>query len=685
MMWEGKKLVLQTGKMARQATGAVVATYGDTMVLATVVAASEAGEEQDFFPLTVNYQEKFAAGGKIPGSFNRREGRPSTPEILISRLIDRPIRPLFPKTFRNEVQLIATTYNYDKENKPDVVAMIASSAALAIAGIPFMGPIAAARVGYIGGKYVVNPVLKQMEKSELDLIVAGTKDGVLMVESEAGELSEDIMLGAVEKGFKSFQAVIRLINELKKEAGKTPWDVPAESKAYKPLYASFKNLVGKKLEKAFTIKEKQKRAETIASLKAAALDSIREGDGDSAKIAAEVFEKLSADTMRAAVIDGRPRIDGRDNKTVRPIECEVGILNRNHGSALFTRGETQALVSATIGVKDDEQLEDDLDGIRGERFMLHYNFPPFSVGEIKRLGSQSRREIGHGKLAWRANHAVLPTLEEFPYTIRVVSDVTESNGSSSMATTCGASLALMDAGIPVKAPVAGIAMGLVKEGKSFAILTDIMGDEDHLGDMDFKVAGTKNGITALQMDIKITSITFEIMKLALAQAREGRHHILDKMMKAIKGPRKELSKYAPTITTIEINPKKIREVIGSGGSVIRSITEKTNTKIDIEDDGKVQIAGISGEDIQAAIDMISAITVEPEVGHIYDGKVVKLMDFGAVVSFMGNKDGMVHISEISDEKVKKVSDVLKVGDSVRVLLTESRDGKNRLSMKKVKK
>jgi polyribonucleotide nucleotidyltransferase len=685
IMWEGRKLVLQTGKIARQATGAVAATYGDTMVLATVVAAGEVSEEQDFFPLTVNYQEKFAAGGKIPGSFNRREGRPTTPETLISRLIDRPIRPLFPKTFRNEVQLIATTYNYDKENKPDVVALIAASACLAISGIPFMGPIGAARVGYADGKYVINPTLKQLEKSSLDLVVAGTKDGVLMVESEAEGLSEDEMLGAVQAGFKSFQPVIKLIGELKKAAGKDPWAVPEESRAYKPLYASFRNIVGKKLEKAFTIKEKQKRAEEIASLKQTALDSIKEGDEESLKAAPGVFEDLSAEIMRAAVLAGKPRIDGRSSTAVRPIECEVGILNRNHGSALFTRGETQALVSATIGVKDDEQLEDDLDGVRGERFMLHYNFPPFSVGEIKRLGAQSRREIGHGKLAWRANHAVLPSHEEFPYTIRIISEVTESNGSSSMATTCGASLALMDAGIPVKAPVAGIAMGLVKEGKNFAILSDIMGDEDHLGDMDFKVAGTKNGITALQMDIKITSITFEIMKLALAQAKEGRQHILEKMAKAIKGPRKELSKYAPTVTTIEINPKKIREVIGSGGSVIRNITEKTNTKIDIEDSGKIQIAGTSGEDIQAAIDMISAIVVEPEVGQIYEGKVEKLMECGAIVSFMGNKDGMVHISEISAEKVKKVSDVLKVGDSVRVLLTESKDGKNRLSMKKVKK
>jgi polyribonucleotide nucleotidyltransferase len=675
--WEGRKLTLQTGKIARQATGAVLAQYGDTMVLATVVAAKEPKEGQDFFPLTVNYIEKFASGGKIPGSFKRREGQPSTDEVLTCRLIDRPVRPLFPETFRNEVQIIATVFNYDKENRPDIVALIASSAALAVSGIPFMGPIAAARVGYIDGKHIVNPTNKELEKSGLDLVVAGTAEGVLMVESEASGLSEEIMLGAVEAGFKSFQKVVKTINELAHDAGKARWAVPELPAGYKELASSVKSKVGAALAKAFTIKDKAARGEEIARLKELALEGVEE---ENHKLAKNVFEDLAAETMRAAVLEGKPRIDGRKNDQIRPIECEVGILGRNHGSALFTRGETQAVVSATIGIKDDEALEDDLDGIRGERFLLHYNFPPYSVGETGRMGAPSRREIGHGKLAWRANHRILPTLEEFPYTIRVVSDITESNGSSSMATTCGASLAMMDAGIPVKAPVAGIAMGLVKEGSKFVVLSDIMGDEDHLGDMDFKVAGTKDGITALQMDIKITSVTFDIMKQALEQAHEGRLHILGKMKDAIKGPRKELSKYAPTVTTIQISPKKIREVIGSGGSVIRSITEKTQTKIDIEDDGTVQIAGTDGDAIQAAIDIINEITAEPEIGRTYEGKVVKLMEMGAIVEF-GRADGMVHISEISDKKVKKVSDALKVGDPVKVVVLETRDGKTRLSMK----
>ena len=685
IMWEGKKLTLQTGKIARQATGAVMATYGETMVLATVVAAKEAKEDQDFFPLTVNYQEKYASAGKIPGSFNRREGRPSVHETLISRLIDRPIRPLFPETFKNEVQVIATVFNYDKENNPDIVAMIASSAALAISGIPFMGPIGAARVAYVDGKYVINPTLKEQAGTKLDLVVAGTNEGVLMVESEANELTEEVMLGAVEAGFNSFQPIIKLINTMAKEVGNEKWEIPARPAEYETVMQSFKDLIGKELKKAYTIKAKHERADKIAEIREKAIASLPEDDEVSLRIAPTVFSDLEAEIMRTAVLKGEPRIDGRDNKTVRPIECEVGILGRNHGSALFTRGETQALVSATIGIKDDEQLEDDLNGVRGERFMLHYNFPPFSVGECGKLGSPGRREIGHGKLAWRANHAMLPSEAEFPYTIRVVSDITESNGSSSMATTCGASLAMMDAGIPVKAPVAGIAMGLIKEGDKFAILTDIMGDEDHLGDMDFKVAGTANGITALQMDIKITSITFEIMKQALAQAHEGRKHILGKMAEAITAPRESLSKYAPTIVEIQVNPKKIREIIGSGGSVIRSICEQSNTKIEIEDTGSVKIAGTSQEEIQKAIDIINEICVEPEVGKIYEGTVSRIMDFGAVVSFLGNNDGMVHISEIQEEKVGKVGDVLKVGDKVKVLLTEIKDGKNRLSIKQAKK
>ncbi|MDR1008723.1 MAG: polyribonucleotide nucleotidyltransferase [Rickettsiales bacterium] len=688
MKWEGKELVLQTGKIARQATGAVLATYGDTAVLATVVAAKEAKPDQGFFPLTVNYIEKFASGGKIPGSFKRREGQPSTDETLTARLIDRPIRPLFPESFKNEVQVVLTVFNYDKQNSPDIVAMIAASAALAVSGIPFAGPIGGARVAYKDGKYIINPTLKELDGTELDLVVAGTKEGVLMVESEASQLSEEVMLGAVEAGFESFQGVIKLIAELAKDAGKAKWEIPTVSEDFKIVDKIVRDSVGKDLEKAYSIKEKLARQDAVHAAEAKAKEAVNkitntEGEHDQLTITS--FENLSAEIMRGAVLAGKPRIDGRDTKTIRPIECEVGIFNRNHGSALFTRGETQAIVTATIGVKDDEQLEDDLDGVRGNPYMLHYNFPPYSVGETGRMGAPGRREIGHGKLAWRANHAVLPSHEDFPYTIRVVSDVTESNGSSSMATTCGANLAMMDAGIPVKAAVAGIAMGLIKEGDKFAILSDIMGDEDHLGDMDFKVAGTKDGITALQMDIKITSITFEIMKKALEQALEGRKHILGKMASAIKEPRKEMSQYAPTIRTIEINPKKIREVIGSGGSVIKGITEKTQTKIDIEDSGVVKISGLSGDDIQAAVDIIMGIAADPEVGKIYDAKVIKLMEFGAIVTFGTNFEGMIHVSEISSDKgrLKSPADVLKVGDVVKAVVVEPKDGKTRLSMKKV--
>jgi len=684
IMWEGKQLTLQTGKIARQATGAVYATYGETVVLATVVASKEMKEGQDFFPLTVNYQEKYASAGKIPGSFLRREGRPSVHETLISRLIDRPIRPLFPETFKNEVQVIATVYNYDRENNPDILAMVASSAALSISGIPFMGPIGAARVAYINDKYVVNPTKSEFVDTKLDLVVAGTSEGVLMVESEAGELSEETMLGAVEAGFKSFQPIIKLINEMKVEVGNENWEIPVQVPEYATLKTRFEKEFGEEIKNAYKIKAKLERQEALAGIKERAFATIAEDDEVSLRVAPSVFSDIEAEVMRGAVLRGEPRIDGRDTKTVRPIECEVGILGRNHGSALFTRGETQALVSVTLGVKDDEQLEDDLNGIRGERFMLHYNFPPFSVGECGKLGSPGRREIGHGKLAWRANHAMLPNYEDFPYTIRVVSDITESNGSSSMATTCGASLALMDAGVPVKAPVAGIAMGLIKEGDKFAILTDIMGDEDHLGDMDFKVAGTEKGITALQMDIKITSITFDIMRQALAQAHEGRKHILSKMAKAIKEPRSELSKYAPTVFEMSIPPKKIGEVIGTGGSVIRSICEKTNTKIEIEDNGTVKIAGTSADEIEAAKKIIDDICAEPVIGKIYDGEVTKIMEFGAVVTFMNGAEGLVHISEIQENRVKKIEDVLNLGDKVRVVVTEIKDGKTRLSMKQVK-
>jgi len=682
MKWEGKKLTLQTGKIARQAGGAVLATYGDTVVLATVVAAKEALPAQDFFPLTVNYQEKFASGGKIPGSFKRREGQPSTDETLTSRLIDRPIRPLFPETFRNEVQIVPTVFNYDKENRPDIVALIATSAALAVSGIPFAGPIGAARVGFKDGKYIINPTLAEQAESQLDLVVAGTSEGVLMVESEAKMLSEEVMLGAVKAGFDSFQPVIEMINDLAKKAGKERWAEPVRPAAYDEVLTWMKGAAKSELSAALSIKDKLERQDARKAVLTKLKSHYAEDSAELAMIPA-VFEDYTAEVMRGAVLDGKPRLDGRKSTDIRPIECEVGIFNRNHGSALFTRGETQAIVTATIGVKDDEALIDDLNGISFDRFMLHYNFPPYSVGEIKRMGSPGRREIGHGKLAWRANHPVMPSFEEFPYTVRIVSDVTESNGSSSMATTCGASLALMDAGIPVKAPIAGIAMGLIKEGDKFVILSDIMGDEDHLGDMDFKVAGSKDGITALQMDIKITSITFDIMKKALEQAKEGRLHILGKMADAIKAPRKNLSQYAPTIKTIEIPTKKIREVIGSGGTVIREIQEKTGTKIDIEDSGKVNVSGTSAESIEAALAIIHDIVDDPEVGKVFTGKVVRIMDMGAIVEF-GRHDGMVHISEISKNRVAKVEDALKIGDEVKVLLMESREGKNKLSMKRAK-
>ena len=687
MNWEGKELVLQTGKIARQATGAVMATYGETTVLATVVANKEPKPDQGFFPLTVDYQEKFSSAGKIPGSFKRREGQPSTDEVLTARLIDRPVRPLFPDNFKNEVQVVATVFNYDKQNKPDILAMVACSAALAISGVPFAGPIGAARVAYKDKKYIINPTLSELVDTELNLVVAGTKDGVLMVESEANQLPEDVMLGAVEAGFKSFQAVIKLINEMVAEAGKAKWELPAVNENFPVVEKIVRDAITADLQAAFGIKEKQARTEAVHAAQKKAREKVAEitnTTGELNQFAAVAYENLSAEILRGAVLAGEPRIDGRDTKTVRPIECEVGIFSRNHGSALFTRGETQAIVSATIGVKDDEQLLDDLDGVRNDPYMLHYNFPPFSVGEVGRIGAPKRREIGHGKLAFRANRAVYPSFEEFPYTIRILADITESNGSSSMATTCGTSLAMMDAGIPVKAAVAGIAMGLIKEGEKYVILSDIMGDEDHLGDMDFKVAGTSAGITALQMDLKITSISFDIMKKALAQACDGRKHILGEMAKAIKEPRKELSAYAPTIRSITINPKKIREVIGSGGSVIKALTEKTQTKIDITDDGVIKIAGTDGDNIQRAIDLIMEIAAEPEVGQLFDAKVIKLLDIGAIVSFGKNFEGMVHVSEIDNKRIEKPSDVLKVGEIVKVIVVEPKDGKTRLSIKKAK-
>jgi polyribonucleotide nucleotidyltransferase len=682
--WGGRKLVLETGKMARQADGAVVARYGETVVLATVVGAHTPRPGIDFFPLTVDYQEKYFAAGKIPGGYFKREGRPTERETLVSRLIDRPIRPLFAEGYRNETQVIITVLSHDMENDPDIVAMVAASAALTLSGIPFMGPIAAARVGFIEGAYVLNPPVDQMPNSKLDLVVAGTADAVLMVESEAQELDEQTMLGAVMFGHRSMQPVIDGIIRLAEKAAKEPRDVPVdESKA---ALDKIKAWAAAELASAFQIPEKHLRRDKIADIRArAAQDFVGEGEG---KLAENKFNSLfhdvEGDVMRNAVLDTGKRIDGRDTKTVRPITAEVGILPRTHGSALFTRGETQALVVATLGTGEDEQYVDSLEGTYKQHFMLHYNFPPYSVGETGRLGAPRRRDIGHGKLAWRAVHPLLPKKEEFPYTLRVVSEITESNGSSSMATVCGTSLALMDAGVPLKRPIAGIAMGLIKEGERFAVLSDILGDEDHLGDMDFKVAGTDQGVTSLQMDIKISGITEEIMRVALDQANHGRLHILGEMAKAISHARDQLGEHAPRIEQIKIPVDKIREVIGSGGKVIREIVEKTGAKINVEDDGTVKIASADGESIRAALKWIKGIVAEPEIGEIYDGKVVKVMDFGAFVNFFGPKDGLVHISELAPRRVAKTSDVVKEGDTVKVKLLGFDDrGKVRLSMKAV--
>ncbi len=681
--WAGKTLILETGKVARQADGAVVASYGDTVVLATVVGAKAAKPGQDFFPLTVNYQEKFYAAGRIPGGFFKREGRPTERETLVSRLIDRPIRPLFPEGFRNEVQVIVSVLSHDLENDPDVVALVAASAALTLSGIPFFGPVGAARVGYINGEYVLNPTVSQCEESNLDLVVAGTTEGVLMVESEASELSEEIMLGAVTFGHAGFQPVIQAIIELAELAAKEPWALAEESEETKTLKARVDALARASITEAYKETQKQVRYEKIgAAKKEAAAKLVEEGlDADAAK---GLFKELEADIVRNAILDTGLRIDGRDTKTVRPILAEVGVLPRTHGSSLFTRGETQALVVATLGTAQDEQVVDAIEGEFKEHFMLHYNFPPFSVGETGRMGSPGRREIGHGKLAWRAVHPLLPTKEAFPYTLRVVSEITESNGSSSMATVCGTSLALMDAGVPLKHPVAGIAMGLIKEDKGFAVLSDILGDEDHLGDMDFKVAGTENGVTSLQMDIKITSITPEIMKIALEQAKGGRLHILGEMAKALTGNRQGVSANAPKIVTIQVPKDKIRDVIGTGGKVIREIVETTGAKVDINDDGTVKIAASDDKKIQAAIEKIKGIVAEPEVGVIYTGKVVKTADFGAFVNFLGAKDGLVHISELGQGRVAKTTDVVKQGDTVKVKVIGFDDrGKVKLSMRVV--
>ena len=682
--WGGRPLILETGRIARQADGAVLATYGETTVLATVVAERSAKPGLDFFPLTVNYQEKAYAAGKVPGGYFKREGRPSEKETLVSRLIDRPIRPLFVKGFKNETQVIATVLSHDLENDPDVVAMVAVSAALTISGVPFRGPIGGARVGYIDGEYVLNPTIDQMQETNLDLVVAGTSDAVLMVESEADELSEEVMLGAVMFGHKHFQPVIEACIRMAEKAAKEPREM--EEKDDSALEAKVAELAKSGLEAAYQEADKQSRQEAIAALRDKVKDELLdEASGDEERNAlGSAFKGLESDIVRTGILDTEKRIDGRGLADVRPIVSEVNVLPRAHGSALFTRGETQALVVTTLGTGDDEQFVDALEGTYKENFLLHYNFPPFSVGETGRVGFTGRREIGHGKLAWRALKAMLPSREDFPYTLRLVSEITESNGSSSMATVCGASLAMMDAGVPLKKPVAGIAMGLIKEGDRFAVLSDILGDEDHLGDMDFKVAGTEVGITSLQMDIKITGITEEIMQVALDQAKGGRTHILGEMSKALTEARDEMGEYAPKIETIQVPQDKIREVIGTGGKVVREIVETTGAKIDIGDDGLIKVASSDGEAIKAALDFINSIVAEPEVGVIYEGTVVKVMDFGAFVNFFGKRDGLVHISQLKNERVANTSDVVSEGDTVKVKLVGFDDrGKVRLSMKVV--
>jgi polyribonucleotide nucleotidyltransferase len=679
--WGGRKLTLETGRMARQADGAVLATYGDTSVIATVVAAKQPKEGIDFLPLTVNYQEKFYAAGRIPGGYFKREGRPTEKETLTSRLIDRPLRPLFADGWRCDTQVIITTLSHDLENDPDIVAMVAASAALTLSGAPFMGPVGGARVGFINNEYVLNPQIDEMTESGLDLVVAGTQDAVLMVESEAKELTEEIMLGAVMFGHRHFQPVIEAIIRLAEKAAKEPRELTLPENA--ALENEMRALVEQDLRAAYAIPEKTARHKAIDAVKERVLGHFSPQGAESAKYpplqVAGVFKELEGKIVRWNILDTGTRIDGRNVKTVRPIVCEVGVLPRTHGSALFTRGETQALVVATLGTGEDEQFVDALQGTYKETFLLHYNFPPFSVGETGRIGAPGRREIGHGKLAWRSIHPVLPAHLEFPYTLRVVSEITESNGSSSMAT-----VALMDAGVPLKRPTAGIAMGLILEDKRFAVLSDILGDEDHLGDMDFKVAGTERGVTSLQMDIKISGITEEIMRIALAQAQEGRMHILTEMGKAITRHRAELGEHAPRIEVFSIPVDKIREVIGSGGKVIREIVEKTGAKIDISDDGTVKVASAKAESIKAALNWIKSITSEPEVGQVYEGTVVKVMDFGAFVNFFGAKDGLVHISQLAPRRVQKTTDVVKEGDKVKVkLLGFDERGKVRLSMKVV--
>jgi len=678
-------VTIETGELARQADGAVLVTMSETVVLVTAVGLKKATPGRDFFPLTVNYQEKTYAAGRIPGGFFKREGRPTEKETLTSRLIDRPIRPLFPEGFINDVQVVASVLSVNSEVDPDIASLLGASAALAISGMPFLGPIGAARVGSIGGKYVLNPTATQLAESKLDLVVAGTAEGVLMVESEADGLNEEVMLGAVTFGHEQMQAAIKAINELAAEAGKPKWAWTAPP-ANTDLADAVSAIAEKNLVSAYAITEKQQRYAKIGEIKSAAVEALAKGEAPkftADQVGGEFFN-LEYRLVRERILDGHPRIDGRDTKTVRPIQIRTGVLARTHGSALFTRGETQALVVTTLGTGRDAQIIDGLTGERKEPFMLHYNFPPFSVGETGMMGSPKRREIGHGNLAKRGVKAVMPGVDKFPYVIRVVSEILESNGSSSMASVCGSSLALMDAGVPIRAPVAGVAMGLVKEGSRFQVLTDILGDEDHLGDMDFKVAGTKDGITALQMDIKITSITREIMKVALEQAKSGRLHILDEMNKVLSKPRENMSEWAPTIITLKIDPEKIRDVIGKGGAVIRQITEETGTSIDIENDGTVKIASVQGAAGREAQRRIELITADIEVGRVYEGKVARLMDFGAFVTILPGRDGLVHISQISEERVERVGDKLKEGDVVRVKVLEvDRQGRVRLSMRNV--
>ena len=681
--WGGRPLVLETGRIARQADAAVMASLGETAVLCTVVAEKSPRVGLDFFPLTVNYQEKTYAAGKIPGGFFKREARPSEKETLTSRLIDRPIRPLFAKGFRNETQIVCTVMSHDLENDPDIAALVGTSAALTLSGIPFLGPIAGARVGVIDGEFVLNPTTEQMQSSTLDLVVAGTSEGVLMVESEAQELPEQQMLDAVMFGHRGFLPVIDTIIDMAEECAKDPWDLPDPEAGAEEAKAKVYEMGRAPLADAYALREKQARQTAISAAKTEALARLEEAGTDPA-LAAPFFKDLERDIVRGAILDTSKRIDDRDLDTVRPIDCQVGILPRQHGSALFTRGETQAIVVSTLGTSQDEQIVDALDGEYREHFMLHYNFPPYSTGEARMLRAPGRREIGHGKLAWRAVRPLLPKKEDFPYTIRVVSEITESNGSSSMASVCGASLSLMDAGVPLKRPVAGIAMGLIKEGDRFAVLSDILGDEDHLGDMDFKVAGTEAGVTSLQMDIKITSITEDIMRTALDQAQKGRMHILGEMARALDTARDDVSDFAPRMTTMSIPRDKIREVIGSGGKVIREIVDTTGAKIDIDDDGTIKVSSVDPRASEAAIEWIKGIVAEPEVGAIYTGKVVKIVDFGAFVNFLGSRDGLVHISELAPQRVKTVGDVVEQGDQVKVKVLRVDDrGKVSLSMKSV--